>query len=271
MRKMPVVFTLLVAGGAALMAAGPARADISSDIFQVLCMPELDVIEVRELWIQGETAFKAIERPNEQLKEAYGIYAPKWHDTRQLTWDDMRSTDLRTRFECRLSTGLVELTLLPEPLPPHGWGVDASIAVTLTVAGRMIVDDVPFALCENGGPITSLLYNATIDHLVLTGQFGGKRPEPPYAGLAGFTDIKRRFSVEPDGLYAAEERSVGWRVRHGPLQATDIDYIGIDYDRGEGIELQSCRPEFVGPSMPESRKRWFLDSPLQQAPKAGDG
>ncbi len=233
-----------------LASPSPARADIQNDVFQVLCMPELDVLEVRELNILGEAAHKAIEESNEQLAKRYELYVPKWHGNLEGDSDDPIFGIRPTRFECRLSPGLVELIILPEPLPSNFRNV-YSIAVTLRVAGHLVIDDLPFFPCAVGGPISRLMFNAGEGYFTLDGQFGGIRlrsTEPKRA----FDDMWRLIFTKANGLHALQQEALDW---HAPtpkaLTMGDLDYAGIDYDNGEGRQWR-CR--YNGPGSPESRR-----------------
>lgn len=251
---MKLVFSaLVIACVAILSSAAPrfARADIQNDVFQVLCMPELDVLEVREIRIHGETAAKAIARHDEHLVSNYHLYTPRWHANLEGGSDHPNFGIRPTRFECRLSSGLAELVILPEPVPYNLLHVD-SIAVTLNLDGRTIVDDLPFFPCAVGGPITGLLYNATEGYITLDGRFGGVRPRSSDPKRA-FDDTWRLIFVDAKGLHALQQEELDW---HAPtptaLTMADLDYAGIDHDSKEGRDWR-CR--YDGPGSPESRKQ----------------
>ncbi len=132
--RSPLVALALVFLALLLFASPrPARADVQNDIFQVLCMPELDVLEVRELHYLGQTVRDAIKQRNENLAKTYGIYAPKWN-VRAVVGPDGTLDDIRSaRFECSLSSGLSELDLTPLWLPQSSGRY--SVSLTLRVAG----------------------------------------------------------------------------------------------------------------------------------------
>ncbi len=81
---------------------------------------------------------------------------PDWHARLDLKPTDPSYGIEPATFKCPLGVGPAELVLLPEPIEGYG----NSVAATLRIKGKVIVNDVPFHLCAHGGPITGLTYNA---------------------------------------------------------------------------------------------------------------
>lgn len=237
-----VVLAFLVAALGTLEPSRAARADIQNDVFQVLCMPELDVLEVRQLDVTQEAARRFIKQHDQAIADARHLYVPDWHARLDVDPADPSYGIVPTRFDCPLASGPAELVILPEPIPELG----NSIAVTLRVNGKIVVDDVPFILCAKGGPITGLTYVASMTGLIVAGNFGGTwLDEAPREKI--LDAIRRSFHVEPS------KGSWGRPLEQGRLRPIDIDYHGIDYDKGEGPEAETCR--YKGPGSPRSRSQ----------------
>lgn len=231
------ILAFLVGVLGSLAPARVARADIQNDIFQVLCMPELDVLEVRELDYNGETVYRAIKQRNENLVTRYGIYSPRWN-VRSVPGPDRPLIEAGSaRFECSLSSGLGELTVYAEPLPQSSGHF--SIGISLRVAGRLLVDSVPFVLCRTGGPIRRFVYNAAEGYFTIEGRFGGLRDRPSDATVPLKNDW-RLFFVESGGISALNDQQLGWSYRPGALRSSDIDYAGLDYDNREAVPMEAC-------------------------------
>ncbi len=212
------------------------------EIYQVLCLAELDVIEVRRLDIAPETAREFIARRDQAMADADKLYVPDWHARLDLEPTDPLYGIEPTTFKCPLTIGPAELVLLPEPVEGYG----NSLAVTLTVNGKLIVDDVPFRLCATGGPITRLTYNAHIESIELTGQFSGAR-------LTG---------AESESVFDATNRYFGFDPKSGrapgllkpkKLRPSDIDYDNVNEDAGGSAVTKTCR--YRGPGSAKGRTR----------------
>lgn len=159
-------------GCALLLAAiGAARAEdptaTAPEIYQVMCLPELDVVKVRRLDVAPETAREMVARRDEKLAAANNLYVPGWHANPDHDPTDPGYGIEPTTFKCQLGIGPAELVLLPEPIA----GVGNSLAVTLKVKNKVIVDDVPFRLCAQNGPIIGLTYDAYTERIMLDGRF----------------------------------------------------------------------------------------------------
>jgi hypothetical protein len=197
------------------------------------------VIEVRRLDVAPETAREVVARHDEKLAAANDLYIPDWHARLDRDSTDPSYGIEPTTVTCRFAVGPAELVLRPEPIEGYG----SSLAVTLKLKGKLIVDDVPFRLCARGGPITGLTYNAHAEQIVLVGRFSGTWLE----------------GAELSAVFNATDRYFHFdRKEHGPgdlltagLRPKDVDYNGIDYDAGEGSTAEACR--YDGPGSPKRR------------------
>lgn len=250
-----VLAVLMVVLLAAFAVIGPARAGESAapppEIYQVLCLAELDVIEVRRLDVAPETAREVVAGRNEKLAAANHLYVPDWHARLDLKPTNPGYGIEPKTYTCPPHAGRVELVVLPEPR----FG-QLSISVTLSFAGRLIVDDLPFDVCQSGGGIERMRFNGQDGLLTFWGAFGNysRRSRTPADPV---DDTKRRFVIESTGIRTLDQWALGWTIRARPLVHIDIDYLGTGYDSSHfhqrGPYLGDCR--YIGPGMPDSRWR----------------
>ncbi len=240
--------------GLVLLAAalGPARPALAGDllpppeIYQVLCLAELDVIEVRRLDVAPETAREVVARHDEALAAANNLYVPDWHAHLDRAPNEPGYGIAPTIFKCKFSVGPAELVLLPEPIEEHA----NSIAVTLKLKNKVIVDDVPFRLCAHGGPITRLIYHAAEEYVFLEGSFRSYQSASPEA-QASLATYSRRANIDRfGGISLRNEATGGHSIRFGGLRTSDLDYAGVDFAR-IAAGARKCR--FAGPGSPDAR------------------
>jgi hypothetical protein len=223
----------------------------SINVYQIVCIPELDLLEVRQLDFDGlDTPGRAIEH-RRAIFEPRNLYSPHWHVRFNYYDLDPDFGIEPTTFTCPLSSGLAELVVLPEPLPHRT--VSISIAVTLRVGDRLIVDDVPFGHCVIEGPIVRLTYNAADRSLALE---EGLNEPWSYSSRTFHNDPfypnRLTFLVADTGLRSLEPARVGWTVKAEPLRAVDI-YSDFDEAERAGRADDACR--YHGRGSPESRTR----------------
>lgn len=228
---------------AALGAAPPAPAgDLlpPPEIYQVLCAPEIDLIEVRRLDVAPETAREVVARRDEKLAAANNLYVPDWHAHLDRDSNDPGYGIEPTTFKCPLGIGPAELVLLPEPIE----GLGNSLAVTLKIKGKLIVDDVPFRLCAHGGPITGLTYSGYTERIMLDGRFG-----VDWTNLKELSDVFNAVSV---WYYFNPKNGApgGNRLKAG-LRPRDVPYNGISDNAREHATAEACR--YDGPGSPKRR------------------
>lgn len=250
---------VMLALGSSLFLASAATAQAQSvesvpEIYQVRCFNRFGVIDVRRLDVTPEIAREVVASHDEAYAAANNLYVPAWHAHLYLKPTNPHYGIEPKTYTCPSPAGGVELVILPEPLFKQLW-----ISVTLRIGDRVIVDDLPFNVCQpvTAGSIERMRFNGTDGSLTFWGYFGGhyhKDPKPPGEN---FDNSKRRFIVEPNAIRTLDQWALGWTVRNRPLVHIDIDYAGTGYDSSHfhqrGPYLGDCR--YVGPGMPDSRWR----------------
>lgn len=212
--KLLFVALGLALGTLALLApTKDARADWWAEMYQVQCIPELDVFELRPLSVNSQIAVLAIEQRNEQLEKQHGLYVPSWHyrdDDDSVRYDFQGKriypggyVRWSARFICPLSVGLVELVILPEPLADENEWAE-SISISLLVNDRLILHDIPFRRCED---------NAKLDEFVYEG--GNFRMSGRFRWMASMVGDASKNAVR--GGFK------NFRVEPGPINVT-VDY-----------------------------------------------
>lgn len=156
-----------------------AQADWWAELYQVQCIPELDVLELRPFHVNSEIAVHAVEQRNDRLEKEHGLFVPQWHyrDNDDSVRYDFRGVLVNldgyvrwpARFDCPLSVGLVELIIYPEPLSDESGWLE-SISVSMLVNDRLILHDIPFRRCEDNASIYELVYEG--GKFRLSGRFG---------------------------------------------------------------------------------------------------
>lgn len=233
-------------------AVGPARAEdpaaTAPEIYQVMCLAELVVIEVRRLDVAPATAREVVVRRDEAMAAANQLYIPDWHAHLDRDSNDPSYGIEPTTFKCPFGIGPAELVLLPEPIEGYG----NSLAVTLKVNGKLIVDDVPFRLCAQGGPIRRFLYNIAEEFITLEGRSKSYQSASAEWQASLFT-YSRRSNVDRLGGISLSNRETGSSsVRFGGLKLSDLDYAGIDF---ANIAAKAAECRFSGPGSPDARQR----------------
>ncbi len=248
---MKLMFTVLAVAFGALALLAPtkdARADPIAwgDMYQVQCIPELDVMELRAVSVRGKRAQRVADRPDKRLQDEHGLFSPRWYystgsevdrnDPERVPNNTNDFVRAPVRFSCTLSTGLVELVILPEPLvefivsggewwKPVGDDIQ-SISVSFRIAGRLILDDIPFHRCEDDAGISRLFYNAAENRFSLTGRFGllpGR--EQPFSDADLYRQTTEEFLVDPDYITVprpAQPPALPSTIRLGPLAVEDV-------------------------------------------------
>lgn len=252
-RTSRLLLAALLLGLATIASAGTARAGMLTpdSVYQVVCLPDLGLFEIRQLAFGGfETPALAIDRLEQRVEKSYGLYAPDWHVRYKddIMWMERVLGIDPVRFECRFGSNVAELVVLPEPLERG-----LAIAVTLRVVGRLIVEDVPFQACRGGTTISRLSYRHDRPSVVLEGWAVASWPfraKPE----AAFADTTATILVEPDNLRPiADHTLTWWTARPGPMTVNDIDYDYAAYwTTGAKGDFAACR--YRGPGSPETRK-----------------
>lgn len=267
------VLGLVVAVLALLAPTKGARADpiVWGDMYQFQCVPELDVMELRAVSVRGKRAQRVADRPDKRLQDEHGFFSPRWYYSTGSEEDqnDPARVPNKTNdfvrepahFNCALSAGLVELVILPEPLvvfamsggewwKPVGDDIQ-SISVSLRIAGRLILDDIPFHRCEDDAGISRLFYNAAENRFSLKGWFGLLPGQEPRSSDADrYRETTEEFMIDPDYITVpkpAEPPALPSTIRLGPLAVEDVynpvltsepdpdqdgyacQYYGVDY------------------------------------------
>lgn len=226
--KLSLIALVLVGAAATCgLAARSAFADKPYSLYQVVCLPVFDLVELRLLGFFGERRF-SLERENKSLRESYGIFEPRWYAPAKRAFDVSGSASEVRRMECPLPSGTVELAVRSVPIGR----ADFTLTVTVEVDHRTIVDELCFsccALCDNDSEIERLSYDGRARSVTLYGDFLRQRQNSPVSGP--IHDDIRRFLVETDGIRAADPESIGWTTRRGAITSHDIPVA--DWESGE--------------------------------------
>lgn len=175
-----------------LLPGAPARADTVTAYVQVVCVPQLDMLEIRPVTVNGAAAAGAVKRWPDTLMRRHGLYALE----PLMVVRDGRVEQIKARLiDCRLSRGRVRVTIRPLP---GNWNLGGrcggalSISVTIHERNRMLADDLPFeGHCSLPHRIDRMAYFPGEGYVQLAGKF----PSPPHrasdeipAGLFFFID-----------------------------------------------------------------------------------
>lgn len=224
-----VVAALLLAFGALALLALPreARAEAPIEVYQVQCMAELDVLEIRLLDLADETKRQLIARNDKAYAKARGLFVPALYSHLDLDPADPRYGIEAETFECDMLSGHAVLTAVPEPV--EGYAISA--AVTITRDRYLLVDDVPFRHCAGGSPLTGLTYaDHAEDRIKLAGRFADSDLDDPWQ-TASSKHIRKE--IEP------------------VLRSKGVGYYGAKDQSEYQQQAETCR--YAGPGAPSSR------------------
>ena len=251
---MKLLFAVMVLALGALALLAPtkdARADWWADMYQVQCVPELDMLELRPFNVNSKIATHAIEQRNkslephnERIEKEHNLYVPHWHYRDD---DDSVRYDLHgnriypggmarwsARFTCKLSVGLVDLVILPEPLSDESEWFE-SISVSMLVNDRLILHDIPFRRCEDNAAIYALVYQG--GNFLLSGRFGWMASVVGDASKNATRSGLKSFRVEPGPIDVAADYGLSAHESSrntAPLLADDIlNPVPPHHARGE--------------------------------------
>ena len=158
MRTLLAWLALVVGAFMFLLPIRAVWADAATHVFQVSCLPEINLFEIRDVGGTDEPTGLFDGAELDLTGKAPVLYAPERHV--DLSGSPYQMEDVpanpnygihSTRFECRLRSVEIELIVFPEPAHRAQSDVVRDIAVTLRVAGHTLVDDVPFYPCEESG------------------------------------------------------------------------------------------------------------------------
>ncbi|MBM3597560.1 MAG: hypothetical protein FJX35_05055 [Alphaproteobacteria bacterium] len=165
-----------------LVAAFSVHADERAEFVQVICVPELDMVEIRPVTVNGGTAVAAARRWPDALKRRHGLYALR----PLLTERDGKVLAIRARrIDCRLSRGRVRVTVAPLPgntdlAGPCGGAL--SIELSIDEGNRMLVDRLPFERrCDQPYRLARLVYMPGQGYLTVEGVLPAATGEPSSA------------------------------------------------------------------------------------------
>ena len=229
--KLWLAASILV-GVVTIFGTSPRTAQPSNpyDLYQFVCLPKLDLVELRLIGFFGEIRQGSIGIRNEHLEQAYGIFGPHWlaDPDPDPKADGMDPASQPVRFTCALASGPVEIEV--KAVPDGRYSL--AIAVTVSTSDRKLVEELCLsccAFCDNENAIKRLSYDDRSGSLTLYGEF---LREPRNLSVAGpIYDPYRRFFIETDGIRAADPEATGWTRRQSALTAHDIPVA--DWRTGE--------------------------------------
>lgn len=278
--KLLLVALALILGALALIApTRMAHADWWAEMYQVQCIPELDVLELRPFNVNSKIAVQAIiEQRNEPLEKQHGLYVPQWHyrfedasegvdSAGAVVFDPGGFFRWPARFTCQLSAGLVELVILPEPLTEIWHSDDGSlsgageriesISISLLVAGRLILDDISFLRCEDGARIFKFFY--TGGYFTLSGTFGQEQPTDGATPSRPIRPATKYFWVGPALVDVNEGSGSSPPQNHQyapPLRAQDVlGPLPARIDEGEEDNDEGYNCMYLGPDAPSPHRQ----------------
>lgn len=255
MRLLLVGIAFMLIALAFIHMSRAAQADPATHVFQISCLPEVDLFEVRSLTGSYEPTGVFDGDEFDLTGKGYVLYAPERHaDFSGSPFPIAEGINENpnygihsTRFECRLHTDSIELVVWPDP------SVDLAvnnIAVTLRVSGRLWVEDLPFNPHEDRGPITSLVYDGEIKEVIFNGKFGGIWPKQMSPNQV-LGNLVRTFPIYGGHLNVLDLKTRILLSIMRPLRAEDIDYhIWTSEDRYE-LPIKDYR--YRGPGAPAER------------------
>ncbi len=215
-----------------------ARADSQTRVFQISCLPEINLFEIRDFGYSDELSGLVNDANYDLTKIGHAFYSPIL--AYEALFDPSNKyrespTEAPTMFECTLQTDAVALYVVP-----HGSrGPPDDILVSLSIGGRWVVDNVPFALCEDRGPITRLAYEGGLNLVSFDGRFGGVWPDK-----IDSTDVtknaRRTFSYNGSTLSVWDSSSETMKPLPGPLTAIDLDYFQSTSSQSYGEPAANC-------------------------------
>jgi hypothetical protein len=218
-----------------------ARADAQIHVFQVSCLPEIDLFEIRSIGSFYEPRALVAGTSHDLTGKGYALYSPVWAFYQLDKPSGERDDPLvasPTGFECKLRTDTVELFVVPIPSKSYSAG-PVDILVSLSIAGHWVVDNVPFRLCEDRGPITRLAYEGDLKSLSLEGRFGGTWPDKVDSNDA-WDNRQRRYLYDSASLEQWDSVIRGQKALPIPLTAKDIDYYQDTSSESYGRSIDEC-------------------------------
>lgn len=165
-----------------------ARADTATAYVQVICVPQLDMLEIRPVTVNGAAAAGAVKRWPDTLMRRHGLYALE----PLMVVRGNRVEQIKARLiDCRLSRGRVRVAIRPLP---GNWNLGGrcggalSISVTIHERNRMLADDLPFeGHCSLPHRIDRLVYLPGEGYMRLDGIFPSRPHLAPDENLTGLT------------------------------------------------------------------------------------
>lgn len=243
MRVLLVGFAFVLIALAFIPMSRAARADAQTHVFQVSCLPEIKLFEIRDIGVFDEPKGVVTGPSYDLTDKGYALYAPAWAFYQLDKPPDERDdplVDSPTGFECRLGAYTLELLVTPIPSSRYRDAV-WDILVSLSIAGRWVFDNVPFEPCDNRGPITRLAFEGDQHAITLEGRFGGVWPDKVSPNDA-WNNRFRRFDLKGYSLDDWVAAMLSRETPHIPLGPKAIDYFQDASSDTHGVPISDCYP-----------------------------
>lgn len=203
----------LIVIGFLLLANHAARADATTSVVRVSCIPELGLVEVETSFLRGEKALAALEARRNLVAREHGYYEIasllSIREDADAPGGRVVSDHRTTTIVCALGTEDVEISFEPAFAVPCSGAF--TVALTVRIVGRTVVDDLVFdETCLDEDFLKSFSYTERSEFFVLE-------------GIAG-TSIGPNFLLRQDiDTLASQNRPISkfedvvalWKLRRG--------------------------------------------------------
>ncbi len=246
MRLWVIGIALMLTILALLPMSRAARADAQTQVFLVSCLPGANLFEIRDIGSFDEPSGLVAGSTHDLTEKVHALYSPAWAYYRPDIPSDVQeeTIDLEfmlhvTYFECRLTANAVKLTIVPVFSGREYGGAVRDIRVSLRIADRWVVENVPFAPCEDRGPITRLAYEGDHWSVSFEGRFGGVWPDNMSSSEV-WDNRQRRYRYGDAKLILWDTIKRDRRSLPIPLTAKDLDYYQDTSRESFGRPISDC-------------------------------
>ncbi len=218
-----------------------ARADAQTNVFQISCLPQIKLFEIRHIGVFDKPKGLVAGPFHDLTNKGYVLYAPYWayyQLNKPLNERDEPRVASPTGFECRLGAYTLELFVAPISSGRYRGNVE-DVLVSLSIAGRWMVDNVPFARCEDRGPITRLAFEGDQHAITFEGRFGGVWPDT-VSPKDAWNNHSRRFQLRGYSLDDWDEEIRTLKILPHPITRDSIDYFQDPLSQSFGWPADEC-------------------------------